>query len=355
VLRQILIALSKSDLMRRLSMSAPGSRAVSRRFVAGEKLEEGIAVVRRLADAGFFVTMDFLGESVATREEARAAADMYLRMLDELATQRLASGEPLKTRANVSLKLTQMGQDIPAPPDASAAAQSTGPGWPRPELGMTPVEGQYDVAFLHENVGRILERARAHGIFTRFDMESRFHTQRTLDFVRGLWEEGYRDIGVVLQSYLLRTGHDARIANSLGMRVRLCKGAYQEPPEVAFQDKADVDRNFLKVARLLMTEGNYPGIATHDQAMVRPSRAFALAHDIDCSRYEFQLLYGVRRDLQQQLLRDGFNVRVYVPFGDAWYAYLMRRMAERPGNVMFVLNAVLRESPVGRLVGRDGR
>jgi proline dehydrogenase len=220
---------------------------------------------------------------------------------------------------------------------------------------MTPEEGSYDVAFLRENVGRILDRAREHGIFVRFDMESRLHTQRTLDFVRGLWEEGYREIGIVLQSYMLRTEHDARVASSLGMRVRLCKGAYREPPEVAFQDKAEVDRNFVKVATLLAAEGKYPGIATHDPAMVRGTLDYARAHTIDRSRYEFQMLYGVRRDLQLQLLKEGFNVRVYVPFGEAWYPYLMRRMAERPGNVMFIVNAVVRESPLGGIFGRNGR
>jgi len=186
-------------------------------------------------------------------------------------------------------------------------------------------------------------------------MESRFHTQRTLDFVRGVWEEGYQNIGIVLQSYMIRTEHDARVANSLGMRVRLCKGAYKEPPEVAFQPKAEVDRNFVRVANLLIAEGNYPGIATHDPAMIRATQEFTKQQGIDSSRYEYQMLYGVRRDLQQQLLQRGCNVRVYVPFGDAWYPYFMRRMAERPGNVMFIVNAVIEESPLGGIFGRNGR
>jgi proline dehydrogenase len=344
--------MSQSDTLRRISMNAPGSRTVSRRFVAGEKLEEGIAAVRRYLDGGYFATMDFLGESVASRDEARAAADMYIRMLDQLATGTTASGEPLKVRANVSLKLTQMGQDISAP---SGAPSPGGPGWPKPERGMTPEEGRYDDAFLRENVGRILDRARAHGIFVRFDMESRFHTQRTLDFVRRLWEEGYRDIGIVLQSYMIRAEHDARVASSLGMRVRLCKGAYKEPPEVAIQDKPGVDANYVKLTKLLLAEGNYPGIATHDAHMIKAGLDFAKAQGIDRSRYEFQMLYGVRRDLQQQLLNEGFGVRVYTPFGDAWYPYFMRRLAERPGNVMFIVNAVLQESPLGGILGRNGR
>lgn len=220
---------------------------------------------------------------------------------------------------------------------------------------MTPDEGRYDDAFLRENVGRILDRARAHGVFIRFDMESRFHTQRTLDFIRRLWEEGYHDIGIVLQSYLLRTEHDARVANSLGMRVRLCKGAYKEPPEVAIQEKAGVDANYVKVTRLLLSEGTYPGIATHDPNMIKAALDHAQAQGIDRSRYEFQMLFGVRRDLQQQLLEKGYSVRVYTPFGDAWYPYFMRRLAERPGNVMFIVNAVVQESPLGGIFGRNGR
>jgi len=264
----------------------------------------------------------------------------------------MANGALLKTRANVSLKLTQMGQDIPAPANA---AGPIAPAWPKPELGMTPEEGHYDDAFLRENVGRILDRAREHGIFARFDMESRFHTQRTLDFIRRIWDEGYHDIGIVLQSYMLRTEHDARVANAMGMRVRLCKGAYQEPADVAFQDKADVDSNFVKVTGLLVAEGNYPGIATHDTAMVHATQEFVRERGIESSRYEFQMLFGVRRDLQLQLLKDGCNVRVYVPFGDAWYPYFMRRMAERPGNVKFIVNAVIQESPLGGIFGRNGR
>ena len=351
MLRDLLIFMSKNDVMRRISVNAPGARSVARRFVAGEKLEEGLAASKRLADAGFYVTLDFLGESVASREEARAAADMYLRMLDGIAAGSLSNGEPMRTRVNVSLKLTQMGQDIEAP--AGQPAWS-GPVWPKPARGMTPEEGRYDHAFLRENVGRIVDRAKQHGIFVRFDMESRYHTQRTLDFVLSLWQEGYTEIGIVLQSYLLRTEHDARVANGLGMRVRLCKGAYKEPPEVAYQDKADVDRNYVQVTKLLIAEGNYPGIATHDEAMIRATRTFVREQGIDASRYEFQMLYGIRRDLQQRLVDDGQNMRVYVPFGDAWYPYLMRRMAERPANVMFIVNAVLRESPLGGLFDSGG-
>ena len=348
MLRDLLIYMSQNQLMRRISMSAPGARTVARRFVAGESLDDGIAAVRRLCDAGYFATLDYLGESVASRDEARAAADMYLRMLERLATEKLASSEPLKSRANVSLKLTQMGQDIRAQgTTAPFPAQ-----WPRPAKGMTPDEpGPFDNEFLRTNVGRIVDRARALDMMVRFDMEDRFHVNRTLDFVQSLWNEGYRNIGIVLQSYMIRAEHDAHAASAQGMRVRLCKGAYKEPEEVAFQDKADVDRNYVRVATELLREGTYPGIATHDPAMIAAVQDFARTNGIDRARYEFQMLYGVRRDLQQQLLADGCNMRIYIPFGEAWYPYLMRRMAERPANTMFIVNAVLRESPLGGLFG----
>jgi proline dehydrogenase len=348
MLRELLIFLSQNETMRRISMNAPGARSVARRFVAGESLDDGVAAVRRLCDAGYFATLDYLGESVASRDEARAAADMYLRMLERLATEKLANGEPMKTRANVSLKLTQMGQDI----RASGAPAPFAAQWPRPAKGMTPDErGPFDNEFLRTNVGRIVDRARELDIFVRFDMEDRFHVNRTLDFVQSLWNEGYRNIGIVLQSYMIRTEHDAHTASAQGMRVRLCKGAYKEPEEVAFQDKADVDSNYVRVASQLLAEGTYAGVATHDPAMIDAVREFARTSGIDASRYEFQMLYGIRRDLQQQLLAGGFNMRIYIPFGDAWYPYLMRRMAERPANTMFILNAVVRESPLGALFG----
>ncbi|HSJ15299.1 MAG TPA: proline dehydrogenase family protein [Longimicrobiales bacterium] len=351
MLRELLIFMSQSDALRRISMNAPGARTVARRFVAGESLDDGVAAVRRLCDAGFLATLDYLGESVASRDEARAAADMYLRMLERLASEQLANGEPLQTRANVSLKLTQMGQDIRA--ERSTPWPAT---WPLPARGMTPDgDGPFDNEFLRTNVGRIVDRARALDIMVRFDMEDSVHVNTTLDFVQSLWNEGYRNIGIVLQSYMIRAEHDARVASAQGMRVRLCKGAYKEPAEVAFQDKADVDRNYVHVATALLREGTYPGIATHDPAMISAVREVARSHGIDSARYEFQMLYGIRRDLQQQLIADGCNMRVYVPFGEAWYPYLMRRMAERPANMMFIVNSVLRESPLGALFGNGKR
>src|SRR5690606_37041723 len=312
VLREALLFLSESSLFRRIAQEVPLARSAARRFVAGESLDDAVEAARALNRAGMAVTIDYLGESVRNRDEARAAADVYVQLLDRIAAERLD--------ANVSLKLTQMGQDI-------------------------------DDAFLRENVGRVLDRARELDTFVRFDMESSAYTQRTLDFFRRIWDEGYRNAGVVIQAYLRRCEQDVRMLNALGARVRLCKGAYNEPPSVAFPDKRDVDRNFVRLMRLLLREGRYPAIATHDEAMIRATREFAREASIPNTAFEFQMLYGVRRDIQQRLVADGYKVRIYVPFGDAWYPYLMRRLAERPANVFFIANSVLREM----LPGRNGR
>jgi len=312
VLREALLFLSESSLFRRIAQEVPLARSAARRFVAGESLDDAVEAARALNRAGMAVTIDYLGESVRNRDEARAAADVYIQLLDRIAAERLD--------ANVSLKLTQLGQDI-------------------------------DDAFLRENVGRVLDRARELDTFVRFDMESSAYTQRTLDFFRRIWDEGYRNAGVVIQAYLRRSEQDVRMLNALGARVRLCKGAYNEPPSVAFPDKRDVDRNFVRLMRLLLREGRYPAIATHDEAMIRATREFAREASIPNTAFEFQMLYGVRRDIQQRLVADGYKVRIYVPFGDAWYPYLMRRLAERPANVFFIANSVLREM----LPGRNGR
>ena len=314
MLREFLIHLSENDLARRFTMHAPGARAMARRFVAGETVEDGVDAARALNRAGMKVTLDCLGESVTSEQEAAAAAETYLQLIDRIAEEKLD--------ANVSLKLTQMGQDI-------------------------------DPEFLRHNVGRVFDRARQHDMFVRLDMESSAYTQRTLDFFEQIWREGYTNVGVVLQSYLRRSGTDTKRMNELGARVRLCKGAYMEPPEVAYQEKRDVDRNFVELMKLLISDGNYPGIATHDPAMIRATREYAQAHSIPSDAFEFQMLYGVRRDLQEQLVRAGYRMRVYVPFGDAWYPYLMRRLAERPANMFFIVNAVLRESPLGFMFRKE--
>jgi len=316
IFRDVLVRLSESGTLRRVATHAPGARTMARRFVAGETVEDGIAAARELNAAGIRVTLDNLGESVGTRDEARAAADTYLAMIRRIVEEKLD--------ANVSLKLTQMGHDI-------------------------------DEAFMRDNVGRVLDLAREHDMFVRLDMESSAYTQRTLDFFRKLWDEGYRNVGIVLQSYLKRTAEDARVANERGARVRLCKGAYVEPPEVAYQEKSRVDENFVGVTRTLLEAGTFPGIATHDPAMIEATKRIAHERGIRKDAFEFQMLYGIRRDLQAELVRDGWGLRVYVPFGDAWYPYLMRRMAERPANLFFIVNAVLRESPLRFLMSNGKR
>ncbi|CAN5648643.1 proline dehydrogenase [soil metagenome] len=350
MLRDALIFLSENSLVRRFSMNAPGAKSVARRFVAGETVDDGLKASRNLVDAGFFVTLDYLGESVSSRDEARAAADTYVTMLE-----RIGADPVLRERVNVSLKLTQMGQDIredsnpSARASASARAETADAKWPRPPRHPTP-EGDtgYDEAFLLDNVKRILDTAKQHDIFVRFDMEGTPHTQRTLDFFRRLWDAGYQNIGVVLQSYLRRTAHDVDHANVLGARVRLCKGAYKEPDEYAFQPKTEVDANYVACMERLLSDGNYAGIATHDEAMIDATRTYSREHAVPNSGWEFQMLYGIRRDLQHELIDAGYSLRVYVPFGEAWYSYLMRRMAERPANLMFIVSSVWTEMVGGR-------
>jgi proline dehydrogenase len=303
MLRQGFIFLSQSSLARTVVTNAPLTGAAARRFVAGETVDDAIAAARELNVAGMSVTLDYLGESVSDRSEATSAADQYLEIIDRI----VADG----IDGNVSLKLTQMGQDI-------------------------------DQEFLRTNLGRVLDRAHEHDMFVRFDMESSEYVQPTLDFFGRIWADGRRNIGVVLQSMLRRTEADTRWANERGARVRLCKGAYAEPESVAFPRKRDVDANFVRCMKLLLEHGHYPGIATHDEAMIEATRKFARQNSIDPSRFEFQLLYGVRRDLQRQLVQDGWRVRVYIGFGTAWYPYFMRRLAERPANVFFIARQLLK-------------
>ncbi len=203
--------------------------------------------------------------------------------------------------------------------------------------------------FLAENLRPLLERSRDDHLFVRFDMESSEYTQRTLDAFESVWAEGWRNVGVVVQSYLHRTADDVRRLNELGARVRLCKGAYAEPPEVAFQEREEVDRSFVELMKTLLSEGTDPAIATHDDRMIQATIRFVKERDLAKDAFEFQMLHGVRRDLQQELVKRGYRVRVYIPFGEAWYPYLMRRLAERPANVAFFAGSVIRESPLGFL------
>jgi proline dehydrogenase len=282
------------------------ARKFASRFVAGETVDSAVAAAGDLKARGIASSLDLLGESVTVEADAVAARDQYLLMLDRMA----GAG----VEVNVSVKLTQMGLDIG---EELCAA----------------------------NLTCILEKAERVNGFVRLDMEGSDYTKRTLDFFEHrLIERFGRHCGVVIQAMLRRSAGDIEKLIALKARVRLCKGAYLEPPSVAFPDKADVDRSYVTLMERLLAEGNYPGIATHDEAIIARVRAVVRRQSIPADRFEFQMLYGVRRDLQHRLVRDGFRMRVYVPFGTQWYPYLMRRLAERPANIAFILGNVVKES-----------
>ena len=278
------------------------ARGLSSRFVAGSTLDEALAVCRKISAEGITATLDYLGENVHMIEEAGVCRDMYLRMLDAL---HAAGLEP-----NVSLKLTQFGLDL------SAAA-------------------------CEENVAALVERAASVSGFVRVDMESSQYTDRTLEIVTRLHER-FGACGTVIQAYLLRSAADVEALDGLRIRVRLCKGAYLEPSAVAFSGKGDVDRNYLELAGRLLEAGMYPAIATHDPRMIEGVQQYAALHGVGKDRFEFQMLYGIRRDLQRQLIAEGYRLRLYVPFGEAWYPYFMRRLAERPANLLFLARNLIR-------------
>ena len=289
-------------LASRYGMSARGGFA--RRYVAGESVDEAIATVQGFAARGYLLTLDYLGESVKTSAAADAATRDYQKILATI----VESG----VERNVSLKLTQLGLDV-------------------------------DRATCVDNLRRILDPATEHGFFVRIDMENSPYTDVTLQILETLWGQNYRNIGVVLQSYLMRTESDVRRVNAIGARIRLVKGAYKEPKTVAYQKKADVDAAFVRLTQLLLDESTYPAIATHDPVMIDATRAYAAAKGYANDRFEFQMLYGVRRDLQASLVADGCRMRIYVPFGQQWYQYFMRRLGERPANVWFVLKSLFTE------------
>jgi len=298
--------LAQSALLKQLAsrygMAAADSFA--RRFIAGERIEEAIEAARTLEARGLRLTLDSLGESVTTSEAASAATGAYLALLEAIT----ASG----IERNVSLKLSQLGLDV-------------------------------DRATCIDNIRRILLPASERGFFVRIDMEDSRHTEVTLEVFETLWRHEHRNIGIVLQAYLHRTGADVRRALELGARVRLVKGAYKEPDAVALQDSADVDAAFVTLMKQLLEDGHYPAIATHDPAMIEATIAHANARGIPKDRFEFQMLYGVRRDLQTRLVDQGYRMRIYVPFGREWFPYFMRRLGERPANVAFVLYSLLHE------------
>jgi len=309
MLRNALLYLSDQPRVFQFVRHNRMARGFAGRFVAGETLDTALGAVRRLNAKGITASLDLLGESVRNEAEARESARQYLDILNRIHDSRL--------NANVSVKLTAMGLDVSE--DLCVA-----------------------------NMQDILERARDLGTFVRLDMESSAYTQKTLDlFYDRLYPCFRGNVGIVLQSYLYRTMTDIEEANVAGARVRICKGAYKEPATVAYPDKKDVDDTYRRAMRALMLEGHYPGIATHDEAIVKYAKQFALENAIDSDRFEFQMLYGVRRDLQEQLVHEGYRMRVYVPFGTQWYPYLMRRLAERPANVAFLTGNVLKEM-VGR-------
>jgi proline dehydrogenase len=286
------------------------ARKMASRFVAGETIDEAVKAARELRQRGIGTSLDLLGESVRVESEAVAARDQYLGMLDRMAAEGV--------EVNVSVKLTQMGLDI-----AEDLCQA--------------------------NMVRILDKAEQLRGFVRLDMEGSEYTQRTLDFFTDRLFPSYgAHCGVVIQSALRRSEADITDLIAMQARVRLCKGAYLEPPDIAFADKEEVDRNYVALMERLLLYGNYPGIATHDEKIIEHARRFAAGKAIAAERFEFQMLYGVRRDLQGRLHEQGFNMRVYIPFGTQWYPYLMRRLAERPANIAFILGNLIRESVPGR-------
>jgi proline dehydrogenase len=303
MLRSFLLFLSREQRLRRWMETSPVAHRWAHRFVAGDTLDQALRACRRVNTEGISATLDYLGENVRTRQEAAQCRDAYLRTLGAIVENGIES--------HVSLKLTQFGIDV----DEDACL---------------------------ENVRSLVKCAADANTFVRVDMESSAYTSRTLRLVEDLHVR-YGACGTVIQAYLHRSGDDIERLNARRIRVRLCKGAYLEPPSVAFQHKRDVDRNYLNLARVLLGRGNYPAIATHDEAIVRDILAYSRRNSISPDRFEFQMLYGIRRDLQRKLVADGYRLRLYIPYGEAWYPYFMRRLAERPANLLFLAKNLFRE------------
>jgi proline dehydrogenase len=305
MLRTLLIALSQSRGIRSIAESSAAGQKISRRFVAGTTLEDLIQATIAMNRLGVRVTVDYLGENVSNRPEALRSKARYHQLLDEIARRKLD--------ANVSLKLTHLGLDV----DPNLAQQT---------------------------VQELLEHAIAIDSFIRVDMESSAYTQRTLNLVRRLHRHpgAAGHIGTVVQAYLYRTAEDAELLCAERIRIRLCKGAYREPASIAYPDKRDVDANYIRVARQILRSGVFHGLATHDEKIINAIQAWTLQDGIPKSAFEFQMLHGVRRDLQESLAKEGWGVRCYIPFGTEWYPYLMRRLAERPANVLFLAKNYIR-------------
>lgn len=302
-MRSLFLFLSRQRHLRRWIETSPFARRLSSRFVAGDRLDDALRVAQRINSEGIAVTLDHLGESVTSLDEAAQARDVYLRALEVIH----ANG----VQGNVSLKLTQFGLDL---------SQDE----------------------CRNNLARLVTQAAEHGNFVRVDMESSEYTDRTLTLVQELHSD-YGGVGTVIQAYLYRSRKDVERLCTAHIRVRLCKGAYLEPPGVAYPRKADVDRNYVELMKLLLDQGEYPAIATHDERMIEETKDYAAQRNIDREHFEFQMLYGIRRDLQRRLVAEGYRLRLYVPFGKAWYPYLMRRLAERPANVFFLARHFFRQ------------
>lgn len=307
MMRALLLWMSHNRFLRRLITRFRFTRRAALRFVAGETIDDAIAAIRALNAEGILATVDHLGENVESEADARRAVDDYLAVLDRIGKDSVQS--------HASLKLTQLGLDI-------------------------------GVEFCRDNVARIVGKAKEIDTFIRIDMESSDYTARTLDVYYSLCHE-FDNVGIVIQSYLYRSKDDIAELCQAGANVRLCKGAYDEPHDRAYPHKADVDASYVALTHMLLSEaararGAYAAIATHDPKMIGAAKAYIAEHDVPRDRYEFQMLYGIRRDLQQQLAAEGFTVRVYVPYGNEWYPYFMRRLAERPANMWFILRNLFR-------------
>lgn len=302
VTRTALLYLSRQHQLKRVLSSVPGFKQITRRFIAGENIDDALEAIRRLNQLGITASFDHLGESISSEEEAESDVREYFHVLDRISEAGINS--------NVSVKPTQLGLDI-----------------------------DYDLCL--RNIRRIVEYAKQYENFVRIDMEDSPRTDATLNIFKTLRRE-FDNVGIVLQAYLYRTEKDLDEMLSIGAKVRLCKGAYDEPETVAFPEKDDVDRNFVKLMKTLLKSGIYHGIATHDDRMIDATRQFARAEAIGLDAFEFQMLYGIRQSQQLKLAKAGYRMRTYVPYGEYWYPYFMRRLAERPANVWFVLRSLFK-------------
>ena len=302
MLRSFFLYLSRNKKLQEFLLRLPGAQRLASQFVAGATLAQAVAATRNLNRQGRLATLDHLGENVRTREEAAAARDAYREMLAEISTQQLQS--------TISVKLTQLGLDL-----SEADCQA--------------------------NLEAVVEQAQRLGNFVEVDMESSAYTDQTLAAIRQL-RRSYSAVGAVIQAYLYRSEEDVQKLAAERTHVRLCKGAYKEPSSLAFPHKTDVDENFLRLMRMLLSSGTYHSIATHDPRMIEQTCRYARQLALSQNNFEFQMLYGVRRDLQTRLVREGYRLRIYIPFGKEWFPYFMRRLAERPANVLFVLKALVR-------------